>query len=237
MSKMYKTILLTITIIIFSVFTNSKTFAGVDGSPFEGLYIGLTSVKNTFDASATYAQVDTPNTAIPGNPIRPSNFTAITSITSNDSYGGGIFAGYGLDYGMFYTSVEAAFIIDKGNSIISDGTRSIKLSKSNTLDLNLRGGATIADKALVFGLIGYSGASMKSKGIGELLGENDRFNKRITAFRYGGGIEVSIMENIAARLEYTRSSFSSALVIDGSDQFMIKPKTSRIMFSIVLHMY
>ena len=78
---------------------------------------------------------------------------------------------------------------------------------------------------------------MKSKGIGELLGENDRFNKRITAFRYGGGIEVSIMENIAARLEYTRSSFSSALVIDGSDQFMIKPKTSRIMFSIVLHMY
>ena len=68
--------------------------AGPDGSPFEGLYVGVTSVVNTFDSTATYREVP--------NDDFPSNFSSISSSVSSNSYGGGILAGYGLIYGPLY---------------------------------------------------------------------------------------------------------------------------------------
>ncbi|MBL4603316.1 MAG: outer membrane beta-barrel protein [Emcibacteraceae bacterium] len=206
--------------------------AGVDGSPFEGSYLGFVTTKSTFAAVGTLGQFDDSD--------NPSIFNSIASTTSKNSYGGGFFAGYGLKFGSLYTSAEGAFIIDKGNTIFSDGTNTIKFAKSNTLDLNLRGGMEISDRALVFALIGYSGTNIKSDGINGRQNKDAggiNYNKRLTSFRYGAGIEVAIYENIAIRAEYTRSIIGSDIYIDGSDLFSIKPKTSRIMFSVVLHMY
>lgn len=212
---------------LFSITAN----AGVDGSPFEGMYAGFITTKSTFSSTAIYLDKSTLEI--------PSNFSAITSAVSTDSYGGGIMGGYGLNYGIFYGGIEAAFIVDKGNTIFSDGTNTIKVSQSNTFDISFRPGITLSDKALVFGLVGYSGANIKSDGINGLLASGDglSYNKRLTSLRYGAGIEVEFMENIAVRAEYTRSITNSALIVDGGDQFTVKPKTSRIMLSFVLHMY
>ncbi|MCC3861963.1 outer membrane protein [Pseudemcibacter aquimaris] len=212
-----------------SYLTISPALAGPDGSPFEGLYLGLVTTKNTFETTASY--LEKPNDDF------PSNFTGITSGTSKDSYGAGMLAGYGLNYGPLYLGAEAAFIIDKGHSIYSDGSNTIKINKSNTFDINGRVGFTLADKALVFGLIGYSGLNLKSKGVNEQRADRLDYNTRVTAFQYGGGVEVAIMENIALRAEYTRQSVNDAVYRDGSDEFTFKPKTSRILVSAVLHMY
>jgi opacity protein-like surface antigen len=205
--------------------------AGVDGNPFEGMYVGFITTKSTFSSTAIYLDKSTLET--------PSNFNGITSAVSKDGYGAGIMGGYGLTYGMFYGSIEAAFVVDKGNTVYSDGTDTIKVSQSNTFDISFRPGITLSDKALVFGLLGYSGSNLKSDGINEGLasGNGLSYNKRLTSLRYGAGVEVEILENIAIRAEYTRSIINDALIVDGGDQFTISPKTSRIMLSFVLHMY
>lgn len=205
--------------------------AGEDGSPFEGTYIGFITSKSTF--SATGVQLARSNVDA------PSAFGQITSATSKNSYGGGLFAGYGLSFGKLYTSAEAGFVIDKGNTIFSDGTDTIKIAQSNTFEIGVRGGFHVSDKALIYGLLGYSGSNIKSDGINERQkGQSGlNFNKRLTSLRYGAGIEIAAFENIAIRAEYTRSSISSSLYLDGSNEFTFKPKTSRIMLSVVLHMY
>lgn len=203
--------------------------AGVDGSPFEGLYLGIPFTKSTFDSSASYTQINTTET---------TRFNGISSKTSKNSWGGGLVGGYGLNYGAFYVGAEAAFIVDKGNTIISDGTNTFKLSKSNTFDVNLRGGLTLSDKALLFALVGYSGVSLKSEGVNSHLDNTeDKFSKRITGFKFGGGVEIGIVENIALRLDYTRTTLNTTTITHDADQFTFKPKTSRIMMSVILHMY
>lgn len=214
---------------LFLIVFTTPAFAGPDGSPFEGLYVGVATAINTFDSTATYREVS--------NDDFPSNFSNINSSVSSNSYGGGILAGYGLTYGILYYGAEAAFIVDKGNTVYSDGANTIRVAKSNTFDINGRLGFTLSDKALLFGLVGYSGINLKSQGVNELRSENGDYNTRVTALRYGGGIEVEIMENIAIRAEYTRSTGANSTYRDGSDEFIFKPKTSRIMLSAILHMY
>ena len=226
------TLYLIVTLISFS---NISAQAGVDGSPFEGLYLGVISTKSTFSSTASHvARTDIVD---PFSQNVISTFNGISTSTSENSFGGGLMGGYGLNYGLLYFGAEAAFIVDKGNTVLSDGVSTIKISQGNTFDVSLRSGITISDKALVFGLIGYSGVNLKSKGINERLGNNLDFNKRLTSLRYGGGIEVAVMENIAVRAEYTRSIINDAIVLDGADEFTYKPKSSRIMLSLVLHMF
>ncbi len=223
-------LLLSTAVISFISLSNIHANAGIDASPFEGLYAGVITTKNTFSTTSSYLEV--PVTDI------PSVFSGITNSAHKNGFGGGILGGYGINYGILYTGIEAAFMIDKGNTIISDGTNTLKISKSNTLDVNLRVGLTLSNKAMVFGLIGYSGAVLKSKGLNQILIANDReYNKRITSYKFGAGFEIAVMENIAFRLEYTRSKYANASLIYGSDQFIFKPKTSRIMASFILHMY
>ncbi|MDG1438601.1 MAG: outer membrane beta-barrel protein [Emcibacteraceae bacterium] len=218
-----------IALITVTLFAANPAYAGPDGSPFEGLYLGVSLVKNTFDSTATYEE----NVS---NDF-PSNFTAITDSSSSNSYGGGVLAGYGLNYGLLYFGAEAAFIVDKGSSTYSDGTNTVRVAKSNTLDVNGRLGFTVSNKALIFGLIGYSGISLKSKGVNENGQDVRNLNTRSTGLKFGGGVEFLVMENIAIRAEYTRTTGNDILYRDGSDQFTFKPKTSRIMISAILHMY
>ena len=224
---------------LFSVISLNavQSQAGVDGSPFEGLYIGVATTKTTFESSFTHlARTDLTDPF--NNPLISQYSNNNTQdILHKNSYGGGIQVGYGLNYGPIYFGAEAALIIDKGNTTFNDGTYDVKLSKSNTLDVNLRTGYTVANKVLIYGLVGFSGVNLKSTGLDERLDNGRDFNERITALRYGGGVEVSIFENIAARLEYTQTKMGDAVVLDNADQFTFKPKTSRIMFSLVLHMY
>ena len=224
--KIFFSILIISTLSLFGV----QAQAGVDGSPFEGLYVGFVTSKSTFSSTGSHLDAGIADT--------PSVFNGITSAKSKNSYGGGLFAGYGLNYGIFYTGAEAAFIIDKGSTTYSDGTTSIRFYKSNTFDINLRGGVTLSDKALLFGLVGYTGVNLKSLGTN---GQKDQggldYNKRLTGIQFGGGVELAFMENIAIRAEYTRAHINDIVYLNGSDEFTIKPKTSRIMLSVILHMY
>lgn len=228
LDRLKKSIFLMIGTVYF--ISNSNALAGEDGSPFEGLYVGLASTKSTFNSTATYRDAMVENNL--------SNFNGITGSNSGDSWGGGILAGYGLNYGPFYVGAEAVFLVEKGSTTFTDGTTDIRLYKSNTFDINLRSGMTISDQALIYGLVGYTGAALKSLGTNGLKDENGLdYGTRVTGIQYGGGVEVAVMENIAARLEYTRAHINDAVYLDGTDEFTFKPRTSRVMFSVVLHMY
>ncbi len=208
----------------------STAHAGVDGSPFEGLYVGLAMTKATFEASALYRDAMVED--------QLSNFNGITGSRSGDSWGGGLLAGYGLNYGPVYVGAEAVFLVEKGSTTFTDGTTEIRLAKSNTFDINARLGFTLSDKAMVYALGGYTGAVLKSLGTNGIQEERGLdYNKRVTGFQYGAGVEVAVLENIAARMEYTRANINDAVYLDGTDEFTFKPESSRIMFSLVLHMY
>lgn len=217
-------------VVLLSCASYSSAFAGEDGSPFEGIYIGLAATKATFDSTALYRDAMIENNL--------SNFNDITGSSSKNSWGGGFLAGYGLNYGPVYVGAEAVFLIEKGSTTFTDGTTDIRIWKNNTFDINLRSGITISDKALVYGLIGYTGATIKSLGTNGVKDDSGiDYNTRVTGLQYGGGIEVAVMENIAARMEYTRANINDAVYLDGTDEFTFKPDTTRVMFSIVLHMY
>lgn len=228
LSRLKKSICLMIGTLYF--INSHSAIAGEDGSPFEGLYVGIAATKSTFDSTLVYRDAMVEDSL--------SNFTGVTGSNSKNSYGGGILAGYGLNYGPLYFGAEAVFLIEKGSTTFTDGTTDIRLSKSNTFDVNFRSGFTVSDQALIYGLVGYSGSVLKSLGTNGIKDENELdYNTRVTGLQYGGGVEIAVMENIAARIEYTRTSINDALYLDGTDEFTFKPKTSRIMFGLVLHMY
>ncbi len=208
----------------------STANAGEDGSPFEGIYVGLAATKATFEASALYRDAMVED--------QLSNFNGVTGSSHGDSWGGGLLAGYGLNYGPVYFGAEAVFLVEKGSTTFTDGTTDIRIAKSNTFDINARVGFTVSDKAMIYGLGGYTGAVLKSLGTNGIQEERGLdYNKRVTGFQFGGGVEIAVMENIAARMEYTRANINDAVFLDGTDEFTFQPETSRIMFSIVLHMY
>ena len=77
------TLYLIVTLISFG---NISAQAGVDGSPFEGLYLGVITAKSTFSTTASYAARTDVVDTFSQNVI--STFNGISTATSQNGYGG-----------------------------------------------------------------------------------------------------------------------------------------------------
>lgn len=210
-------------IITFLAAGSLSAQAGVDGNPFEDFYVGL-----NFDYSKVTS--NTVYTELPATEGLASTFDGINSRNSGSGFGGGLYGGYGLNFGPVYTSLEAGFMVARGNAKISDGTTTVKLGQSNVMGINARVGFVVSDNILLYGLAGF--ASTK-------FGVDDgtfNISKRLSGIKYGAGFEVGIMEDIALRVEYTRTRYGSLLVSQQLDVYDFKPRSQSITIGVVLHM-
>lgn len=210
-------------IIAFLAIGTLPAQAGIDGNPFEDFYIGL-----NFDYSKISS--NTVHTGLPDVGEVSSTFGDISSRNNSSGFGGGLYGGYGINFGPIYTSVEAGFMVARGNSKISDGTTTVKLGQSNVMGINARVGFVVSDNILVYGLGGFASTKFTVDD-----GAFD-ISKRLSGAKYGAGFEVGIMEDIALRVEYTRTRYGSFLVSQQLDIYDFKPRTQSITIGIVLHM-
>ncbi|WP_168190416.1 outer membrane protein [Luteithermobacter gelatinilyticus] len=195
--------------------------AGLDNNPFEGFYLGLRFDYNKESANAAYTQIAGEET---------SGFTGITDETSGNGLGGGFYGGYGMSLGPVYTSIEAGWAIGGGAGRVTDGTAEFGIKNGNTFDINGRVGVVPSDRFLIYGLFGYAATKYNGDGFEGDVGE------RLNGFRYGGGLEVGVFEDVALRIEYTRAEFGSTTFTQGVDQFTFDPSEQRLSIGLVLHM-
>jgi len=199
----------------------SQAQAGLDGNPFEGLYLGFNANYAKVKSTTTYDLLNAPT----------STFNGITSTKSGNGYGGILFGGIGTNFwGPLYAGVEAGLGVNGGTATVSDGAATLGLKAGFTLDLDARLGMTISDRVLVYAIGGYT--SIKYKGIGFTSGKSSG----LAGYRYGAGFEVGILEDIALRVEYSRTEHSSVTWIQGGDSFTFDPSTQVFRIGLVLHM-
>ena len=221
MSHFFKKILVIAAIATTSPLLSSTAQAGMDGTPFDGFFIGLRADYYKETANTTYEQLTGDDA---------SDFSGVTGEDSGNGFAGGFYGGYGLSFGPVYTSLEAGWGISGGASDATDGTNEFGVKASNSFDINARVGFPFSERFLIYGLGGYAATKFNPRGFDSAEGD------RLNGFRYGGGLEIGIIEDIALRIEYTRAEYGSMTIIQGVDSFTFDPSEQRISVGIVLHM-
>lgn len=195
--------------------------AGLDGNPFEGLYLGF---------NANYSKVTT--TAI-FEILEPeiSTFNGISSTDNSAGYGGVVYGGIGTNiWGPMHVGIEGGLGINGGTSTVSDDVASFGLKAGFSFDVSTRLGMTVSDNILLYGIGGYTSIKFSGQGF-----DTDQ-SKSLGGYRYGAGLEFMILEDVAVRLEYVRTEHSSVTWLNGGDRFRFDPSTQVVKIGLILHM-
>ncbi len=215
-----------------------QAHAGMDGNPFEGLYVGFNANYSRVKSTNTYQDLD-------GAAVDKNLFTGIGNSKKNNGYGGALYGGIGTNiWGPLYTSIEGSLGLAGGSgtavtnttTIPTDdtpaqaGTSTMKLKAGFAFDINARLGFTVADRVLVYGLGGYTSTKFKASD------STGNFSKSLGGYRYGAGFEIGIMEDVAVRVEYVRTEHSKLTWVRNQDQFTFDPSTEVFRIGLVLHM-
>ncbi len=207
--------------IAMSSLMTTQAQAGLDANAFEGLYLGLNFNYSKVTANATFDILDADT----------STFGGITGTENSNGYGGVLYGGIGTNlWGPLYVGIEGGLGVNGGTGTVTDGTTTFGLKSGFSFDVSPRIGVTVSDNILVYALGGYTSIKFSSRGFA-----NDQ-SKSLGGYRYGAGIEVGIMEDIAVRLEYVRTEHSSVTWINGGDSFNFDPSTQVIKIGVILHM-
>ncbi len=247
MSYRFKTALVSAAALTFATLgatslTTSQAQAGVDGNPFEGLYLGL---------HANYSRVTSKNTYVDLEPDTAANnfITGIGDGAKGTGYGGTLYGGIGTNFwGPVYVSIEGALGLPGGsstaivNTVVPErivngatvpavfGTRDLTIKTGFAFDINTRLGFTVSDNILIYGLGGYTSTKFNMSDSG------GDFSKGAGGYRYGAGFEIGIMEDIALRIEYVRTAHSKINWRRGADDLFFDPSTEAIRIGVILHM-
>ncbi len=246
MSNRIKTALIGLPLLATLSLMSAPAQAGVDGNPFEGLYLGL---------YGNYARVSSTNSYVDLEPASDANnfFTGIGEKSEKSSgYGGSLYGGIGTNFwGPLHASIEGALGLSggSGNAVLntvtpaqgvegdadfvpaSFGTDNVRIKAGFAFDVNARLGFTVSDRVMIYGLGGYTSTKFK---VSDSTGE---FSKTAGGYRYGAGFEVGIMEDVALRIEYTRTEHSDfTWERTSADNLIFDPSTESVRIGLILHM-
>ncbi|WP_417623879.1 outer membrane protein [Paremcibacter congregatus] len=221
-------------------FASTSAQAGLDGNPFEGLYLGFNANYSKVKSKNSYEDLE------PGVDELDNNFfTGIGNGAKNTGYGGSLYGGIGTNFwGPMYVSIEGALGLAGGSSTATvntvtpasgtteavHSTANLKLKAGFAFDINARLGFTVSDQVLVYGLGGYTSTKFKASVSGQ------DFSSSAGGYRYGAGFEVGIMEDIALRIEYVRTAHSDINWRTNADSLTFDPSTEALRIGLILHM-
>ncbi len=221
MSNRFKTSLIGASALALTTLMTSQAQAGLDGNPFEGLYLGFNFNYAKVTANATFEQLD----------ANTSTFNGISSTNNSNGYGGVLYGGIGTNvWGPMYVGIEGGLGVNGGTGSVSDGAASFGLKAGFSFDISGRLGVTVSDNILLYTIGGYTTIKFSKRGF------TSSQKKGLAGYRYGAGFEVGILEDIALRVEYVRTKHSSVTWTEGGDSFRFDPGTQVIKIGLVLHM-
>lgn len=162
-------------------------------SPFNGAYIGAEGGYEGFSVKGTGIGTN----ALAGDSA-DINFGA-------EGANGGLFAGYGKQFGKLYLGIEGEADVgsatSNNNIILTTGTLTANASHKYDLAASLRPGFMLNDSTLL-----YARAGVVSSGFD---GNGNNGSITLTGFRTGLGAETVISSNITARVDWAYSSYQS----------------------------
>ncbi|VAV94853.1 hypothetical protein MNBD_ALPHA01-657 [hydrothermal vent metagenome] len=200
-----KTMLMALTATAIMATPVAGAFAAEDKSPFDGPYVGGALTLNKFNSGASVTPATT------------------TTLEGKQKVAGGIYGGYGVQMDQLYFGLEGGFYLNRSPSpTLSFGTTNTGLKAKNTFDLGARLGF-VADRVLFYGLGGFTSTKFDTFG----LATNE--NKRLSGFRYGGGMEFALTPTISLRAEYTRANYKKWDVTSGTDSITFDPNDRRFL--------
>jgi outer membrane immunogenic protein len=165
--------------------------SAASAEPFNGPFVGVQAGWNQDD-------LGTPST----------EFGDVAVGRSQDSFSGGVFAGY--DYKVsprVVIGAEAGVQFGADDSIVHDtGTARVTVDPKRSLDLTARAGYLVTDNTLVYARGGYTNARVRTA-IDDAAGFRAASENR-DGWLVGGGVERAISDNVSARLEYRYSDLS-----------------------------
>ena len=150
-----------------------------------------------------------------------------------DGFGGGALIGYGGTNGQIYGSIEAHIGYDgaQWDESFSDpnvGTGTLDIETQLNFGVSARFGTVMADRYLIYGKLGYVRTNAEADltanlvNIGAVSASDDEW---FDGFRFGGGLEGMVADNIAIRGEYTYTIYSDPDIVPGleidADQHLI----------------
>ena len=176
------------------VFVASISMAGTASaqeSVFEGFYVGGQAGYSIIDVDISVAGVGSASDEL-------------------DGFGGGGFIGFGGTSGNLYGSIEAELGYDGADWSASAGGISADLEAQLTYGLGFRAGWVAADNLLIYGRLSYVNTEVELSVTG--LGSDD---EDFDGFRFGGGVEGKLSDNIGVRGEYTYTIYDDPFDISG----------------------
>ncbi len=187
-----------------AAFAASLSIAGAasaQNSKFEGFYVG---------AQAGYSKIN----------VDASVSTLGSADEDLDGFGGGGYFGFGGTNGSLYGSVEVEVGYDGADydesiSVSGVGSASLDLQARLTYGAGFRVGAVVDDNLLIYGRFGWARTNgeldlqVTLTGIGSASSSGD---EDFDGFRFGGGVEGMLADNIGIRGEYTYTIYEDQTV-------------------------
>ena len=188
--------------VAFAASLSIVSVASAQESNFEGFYVG---------AQAGYSNIT--------EEISVAGITVIDETA--DGFGGGGFIGFGGTNGSLYGSVEAEVGYDGADWGVSGSSgatsATLDVEAQLTYGVGFRIGGIVADNLLLYGRLGWvrtnfeTTLSVVDPGFtGSVSVEND-----LDGFRFGGGVEGMLADNIGVRAEYTYTIYDVDDVVVG----------------------
>jgi hypothetical protein len=133
--------------------------------------------------------------------------TTLTADFGDLGYTGGVFGGYGVQFGNVYLGgeLEAGLGKTHGDHEREGGGRSFSAEKQWSYGASLRGGFVINNTALLYARVGVVQTRFQvdfSRGMNSLTAY---YNE--TGLRFGGGMEFPVSDDFIVRLDYTHTSY------------------------------
>ena len=184
----------------------------VDAPPvnFTGLYAGGQVGHGALQNDDTGAR---PNAAAPAFQLDVTR--AGQGIT------GGIYGGYGHQFGDFYVGAEADVEISTADWNIErdPNGRIYSVEKGLSVGGSLLAGYVINDSVLAYGRAGVVGTQFNTNY--SFAGVTVNQDDALLGVRLGGGVEIALDENSSVRLDYTRTSYGDHSVAHptGTERF------------------
>jgi outer membrane immunogenic protein len=176
---------------------------------FNGLYIGAE------------AGVDKDAVNVNGSGVR---------VGSNSNFGYGAIVGLDLKVlPNIVVGAEGDVSLGSNDFNFSNGVTIFDGKSKRTFGLTGRVGYLLGGRFLVYGRAGYENAAFRFSD--SLSTSKHNFD----GFKYGGGVEVGLLANLAVRLEYVHTNFNSATPLATSPGSTFSPDKSRIMGAAALY--
>ncbi|WP_162937497.1 outer membrane protein [Indioceanicola profundi] len=175
-------------------------------SPFDGPYVG---------AFAGYSDGDVETTV-----------GAIADDVGVDGFTFGGYAGYGKTFDRFYVGGEGEVAYSDLDGDRTVGGLATSFETDWTYGLSARAGYLVTPTVLAYGRVGYQWTEFEGTAAAGTTAVS--FDRTFDGWRFGGGVEVAITDNLLSRVEYTYTDYDEYDVTVGTSVGGLEPNAHTV---------